>query len=80
MIDHKQSVFIDGVEYVPKGDIPPLTNERLQNALESLTEILYHDHYKHKHRAWAWNAMNFLAPELAKLPPDVAYKRLHGTD
>lgn len=76
------SVFIDGVEYVPKAEIPQLSDERLQRALEELTSIQYFNQ-KDKNRAVAWNALNALAPELAKLAADnplAAFERIHGTE
>lgn len=33
-------VVIDGIEYVPRAEVPPLTDERLQNALEELAPEL----------------------------------------
>lgn len=69
-------VVIDGIEYVPKAQVPKLTDKRLIAALRELTAIQYFDHETHKHRAWAWDALNALAPELAKLPAEVAYKRV----
>lgn len=72
------SVIIDGVEYVPKAEIPEITDARLQDCLESLTEIQYFSNMTHKHRAIAWNALHALAPELAKLPPEVAYDRVRS--
>jgi len=77
------TVLIDNIEYVPKAEIPALTDERLQKCLESLTEIQYFSEQKHKHRAWAWDALNALAPELAKLAienPSAAFDRVHGSD
>lgn len=70
-------VVIDGVEYVPKADIPGLTDKRLQECLEVLTEMRYHNQY-HKMKALAWNAINALSPELAKLDESSAYSRIHG--
>lgn len=69
-------VIIDGIEYVPKAEVPDLTDERLLRCLESLTEIQYFANQTHKHRSWAWNAMNALAPELAKLSSEAAYDRI----
>lgn len=66
-------VIIDDVEYVPKADVPPITDERLREALKHLTAIQYFD-MPHKHRAWAWDALDALAPELTKLPPDLAFR------
>ncbi len=74
-------VIIDGIEYVPKAEVLPITDERLQQCLESLTEIQYFHDQKHKHRAWAWDALNALSPELAELAADncqAAFYRIHG--
>lgn len=76
-------VLIDGVEYVPKAEILPITDERLQACLESLTEIQYFHDQKHKHRAWALDALKALSPELAKLArddPQKAFERVHGAE
>lgn len=76
-------VIIDGVEYVPRAEIPELTDDRLKRCLESLTEIQYFHECEHKHRAWAWDALNALAPELAQLASDnakAAFDRIHGSD
>lgn len=60
-------VLIDGVAYVPKNEVPELTDEKLKKALTSLTEIQYFPECSNKHRAWAWDAINALAPEIAEL-------------
>lgn len=76
-------VIIDGVRYVPAGEVPPITDERLKHALESLTEIQYFSDQEHKHRAWAWDALNALAPEIAKMASQdskAAFDRIHGMD
>ena len=76
-------VIIDGVEYVPRAEIPELTDDRLQECLYHLTIIQYFSEEKHKHRAMAWDALNALSPELAELASDdprAAYERIHGTD
>jgi len=76
------TVMIDGVEYVPRAEVPELTDERLKGCLESLTEIQYFAGQTHKHRAWAWNALKSLAPELAELAasnPSAAFERVRGT-
>ncbi len=73
-------VVIDGVEYVPRAAVPALDDDRLLKALQSLTEIQYFSESSHKHRAWAWDALNALAPELAELAansPQSAYNRVH---
>ncbi len=77
------TVIIDGIEYVPKAEIPEITDERIAKALESLTEIQYFHECTNKHRAWAWNAINMIAPELARLSadnPQAAYERIHGSE
>lgn len=73
-------VIIDGIEYVPRADIPELTDTGLKAALEVLTEIQY---FKQTNKAipLAWNALNALAPELAELAadnPKAAYDRIHS--
>lgn len=73
------SVVIDGVEYVPKAEVPELTDERMQNCLEVLTEMRYFNQH-HKMKALAWNAINALSPELAKLDEEKAYDRIHGDE
>lgn len=72
-------VVIDGIEYVPRADVPPLTDKRLQSALEELVSIQYFRE-SHKAVAQAWNVLKFLAPELAELAaqnPRAAYDRIH---
>ena len=76
-------VVIDGVEYVPRAEVPPITDERLKRALQELTSIQYFAGSKHKHRAWAWDALNALAPELAKLAsdnPQAAFDRVRDPE
>jgi hypothetical protein len=73
-------VTIDGVEYVPRGSIPPLTDERLKAALQELTAIQYFHECTGKHRAWAWDALNALAPELAQLPAKEAFERVRDPE
>lgn len=72
-------VVINGIVYVPRAEIPPLTDERLKNALEELVSIQY---FKQQHKAipQAWNVLHALAPELAELAandPEAAFRRLH---
>ena len=74
-------VTIDGVEYVPKADVPELSDARLAEALQSLTEIQRFPECRHKHRSWAWNALRALAPALAELAADdpaAAFDLAHG--
>ncbi len=73
-------VFIDGIEYVPLAEIPELTDDRLTKALSELVSIQYFREH-HKAVAQAWNVLNILSPELAKLAnknPNAAYHRIHG--
>jgi hypothetical protein len=75
-------VLIDGVEYVPRIDIPPLTDARLRAALGELVSIQYFQEH-HKAVAQAWNVLNALAPDLAKLAadnPHAAFQRIHGSE
>ncbi len=68
---------------MPKAEIPEISDDRIAKALESLTEIQYFSDCPHKHRAWAWDALNTLAPDLARLSsedPSAAYERIHGTE
>lgn len=77
------TVLIDGVEYVPRAQVPELADERLLKCLRHLTSIQYFGGSTHKHRAWAWDAMQALAPELAQLSADnplAAYERIHGSE
>jgi hypothetical protein len=76
------SVVIDGIVYVPRAEVPDLTDERLQRALKELVSIQYF-RLQHKAIANSWDALNALAPELAELAardPQAAYERIHGTD
>jgi hypothetical protein len=46
-------VVIDGVEYVPRAEIPELTDERLKAALKELVSLHYFgDWHKAKPRTW----------------------------
>lgn len=75
-------VMIDGIEYVPKAEIPELTDERMKSALKELVSIQYFRE-EHKAIAHAWDTLNALAPDLAELAakdPRAAYDRMHGND
>lgn len=75
-------VVIDGIEYVPRAEVPEITDQRLQRALEELVSIQYFRE-QHKAIAHAWDALNALAPDLAKLAasdPLAAYERIHGAE
>lgn len=76
------NVLINGIEYVPKADIPELTDERLKRALGELVSIYY---FKESHKAigQVWNVLNILAPELAALAAEdesAAYEFIHGDE
>jgi hypothetical protein len=73
------NVVIDGIEYVPKAEIPELTDERLKACLEVLTSMRYFGE-THKMKSHAWDAINALSPELAQLSENAAYDRIHGID
>ena len=73
------NVVIDGITYVPRAEVPELTDERLQGVLEVLTSMRYFGQ-DHKMMAHAWEAIEALPPELAKLEPGEAFTRVHGTE
>jgi len=70
-------VIIDGVEYIPKCEVPELTDKRLKGCLEVLTEMRYFNE-QHKMKRLAWNAINELAPELSQMSEYEAFNRMHG--
>lgn len=75
-------VVIDGIEYVPKAEIPPLADGKLTNALKELVSLYYFGNW-HKAQGCVWEAINSLAPELAELvsdDPSAAYHRLSPPD
>jgi hypothetical protein len=72
-------VIIDGIEYVPKAEIPELTDSRLKACLEVLTSMRYFGE-THKMKSHAWEAINSLSPELAELDEQAAYERIHGIE
>jgi len=74
-----EKVMIGDVEYVPKAEIPPLTDKRLQECLEVLTSMRYFNE-QHKMKCHALEAINALAPELAKLNEEAAFHAIHGTE
>lgn len=71
------NVIINGVEYVPKSEIPDLTGARLKECLEILTTMRYLNQC-HKMKAYAWEAINALSPELAKLDDEDAFNFIHA--
>lgn len=72
-------VEIDGVEYIPKAEVKPITDDSLQRCLEVLTETRYFKQ-QHKMEGLAYNAIHALSPELANICPDAAYARIHGSE
>lgn len=75
-------VVIDGVEYVPKVEIPPITDESVQECLEVLTSMRYFNE-QHKMKALAYDAIFALSPDLARLANESdtkAYEFIHGTE
>lgn len=73
------TVYIDGIQYIPKADTLPLTDERLWTAIEELVSIQYFKD-EHKAIAHAWDVLNTLSPDLAKLAaddPKAAYDRVN---
>lgn len=76
------TVIIDGIPYVPRADIPELTDDRLNEALKQLVSMQYFRE-SHKAIAQAWDVLDTLAPELAELAaanPKAAYDRMHPND
>ena len=72
------SVIIDGIKYVPENQIKPLNDERTQEVLECLTSIRYFNLSTNKMRAQAWDAINAISPDIAKLDESIAYELVHG--
>jgi chorismate mutase len=72
-------VIIDGVEYVPKAEVKELTDKSLKECLEVLTSMR-HFNQQHKMKAHAWDAINALSPDLAKLDEKEAYDFIHGAE
>ena len=66
-------VIIDGTKYVPAAEIEPMEEGALKRALQELTAIQYFNDETGKHRAWAWNALSALAPDLVKMDAKEAY-------
>ena len=71
------TVIIDGIEYIPKIEGLLINDKRLQGCLEVLTEMRRFNQH-HKMRELAWNAINELSPDIAKLSVEAAYYRIHG--
>lgn len=63
-------VTIDGVEYAPNVSIKPVSDDALLVCIRELVGIQYFYNQMHKHRAWAWDALNAVSPQLAELCTD----------
>lgn len=77
-----RKVVIDGVVYVPKNEVPELTDERLRNCLAVLTEMRYFNQ-GHKMMGLAYNAIEALAPDIAELSSNdhqAAFDLFHDED
>ena len=75
-------IICGGIVYVPRAEVPELTDERLKRALEELVWIQCSDE-RHKDRARAWNVLHALSPELAELSsndPDAAMRRMNPVE
>jgi hypothetical protein len=70
-------VIIDGIKYVPKVNIKPISNKSIQECLEILTSMRYFDQ-SHKMDSMAFDAINSLSPDLAKLDKEDAFNFIHG--
>lgn len=60
-------VLIDGVRYVPAGEVSKAP-DAVARAVRELTSMLYHQ--DHKPYAHAWDALHALAPDIATLASD----------
>lgn len=59
-----RSVIIDGVRYVPEDS---LEHPALRECIRELVSIQYFSSETHKHRAYAWDALNAISPAMAEL-------------
>lgn len=76
-------VVIDGIEYVPRANVPEITDKSMETCIRVLVGIQYFSDCPHKHRAWAWDALNAIAPEVATLAgddPEAAFERFNPDD
>ena len=76
MSENVHSVIINDIKYVPYIEVPELTDKRIIDCLGVLTEMRYFKQ-NHKMSALAWNAINALAPEIAKLSVEDAFDFIH---
>lgn len=73
-------IIIDGIEYLPRADVPPITDDAIAVVLVDLVNIHRASHHTDKRKGWAWNALNVLSPEIAELAnrnPDAALARIN---
>jgi len=61
------TVIIDGIEYVPKTEVTPPTDTAINRCIAELVGIQYFHGQTHKHRAYAWDALNAIAPHIAEM-------------
>ena len=54
-----------------------LTEERLLEALRELISVQYFTNCQNKFRAWAWDALSALAPEMANMDVNQAFSFVH---
>ena len=73
------NVIINGVKYVPENEIEPLDDKRTQKVLEELTSMRYFNE-QHKMKRMAWDAINAISPDIAKLDEKDAYDLMHGAE
>lgn len=77
-------VIIDNIRYVPEAEVNELKDEVLRKVLYELTSIQYFDKCsRHKHRAWAWDALNAISPDIADMcsnDPRIAYDYVRRDD
>lgn len=73
------NVVINGIEYVPKCDVPEPTGSQVEACIISLVSAIYFNE-SHKHKPRLWEALNELSPNMAKLAnddPSAAFDRMH---
>lgn len=65
----------------PQTEVPAPTDTTLARRIRELVGIQYFSGETHKHRAWAWDALNAIAPNLAEMcsnNPKAAYDATHA--
>ena len=78
------TVIVDGIEYVPKADIPELKldSDPVLKCLNELVSMHYFGDF-HKAKPHTWDAVNAISPSLAKMmndDPRAAYQFLNGVE